>query len=75
MTILSVTAASTYYVVRIEWDAWVAPSDKDLRVFASGAASLRDGGPVGEAAIHSHDADMFSAEVWVNALSADGARF
>lgn len=75
MTIYTVTAASTYYIVRVEWDEWAVPADRDLRIFASGAASLREGGPVGESAVHNRDDFACCAEVWVNAGSEEGARF
>lgn len=76
MFIHSVSTKSNHYVVSVEWDGFTVPGlDRDILVFASGAASMRDGGPVGEAAIHSRDDDACQAEVWVNVVHPDGARF
>lgn len=76
MFIHSVSTASRHYAVTVEWDGWTVPGlDRDILVFAAGAASMRDGGPVGEAAIHDRDDDACRAVVWVNAIDPDGARF
>lgn len=76
MFIYAVTCVSAnYYVVLIERDlegeAWVGtPTDAEYLTFARGAASLREGGPVGSAHIASHIGARGEGgpkvEVWVN---------
>lgn len=73
-----VAAAATYYVVTVERDtaqeAWVGvPTDAEVIAFARGAASLREGGPVGSASIAQHIGSRGEGgpkiEVWVNVAS------
>jgi hypothetical protein len=73
MYVYTVATATRHYAVTLEWDGWTVPgSERDLLVFAQGAASMRDGGPVGGAAIHSRDDDACRAVVWVEAIHPDG---
>lgn len=53
MFIYSVSTKSNGYLVTVENDqnGWTPADDRAIRLFAAGAASMRDGGPVGTAVI------------------------
>ena len=84
MTSLSVhTLTTTYspeagYLVTLEWDCGsgsAAPDTLTLHLFAQGAASLREDGPVGNAAIVERCDIAESAIVFVECLHIDGPKF
>jgi hypothetical protein len=75
MTIYSVRGHSDHYDVKVEWDGDTVPAhERDILLFAAGAASLREGGPVGEPILGMIDHDACLAVVSVPVDNADGVR-
>jgi hypothetical protein len=75
MTIYSVRGHYDHYDVTVEWDGDTVPAfERDILLFAAGAASLREGGPVGEPVLGMIDHDDCRAVVSVQVDNVEGVR-